>query len=127
MSFLRLPKNHGYTLLELIIAVAIVGSISAAAVPNYTRLVARAREKVCTYNLQGILYEYQLYCILEEEISLSDYTDLYYAEEDEQLCPSGGAYQASGSGEDATLTCSVHQEEISIKTEYPYPDPLTAR
>ena len=126
MSFLRLPKNHGYTLLELILAVAIVGSISAAAVPNYTRFVARAREKVCTYNLQGILYEYQLYCILEEEISLSDYTDLYYAE-DEQLCPSGGAYQASGSGEDARLICSVHQEEISIRTEYPFPDPLAAR
>lgn len=116
MSCHRLARNYGYTLLELILAVAIIGTISAAAIPNYAKYVARAREKACSYNRQAILYEYQLYCISEMEIPLSDYISTYWGGE-ERFCPSGGTHQASGSGEDATLTCSLHQDIISTQTE----------
>lgn len=40
---LAMGKNHGFTLIEVMIVVAIVGLLSAIALPSYTNYVRRAR------------------------------------------------------------------------------------
>lgn len=115
MGLRKSAHNYGHSLMELILALAVVGTISAAALPNYARYIASTREKVCRINRQEILYEYQLFCISEREISLSDYLDLTYEGKDIHFCPVGGHPIADGSGETAELTCSIHQEKITLK------------
>ena len=57
MSLRNSLYNYGYSLMELILAIAIVGTISAVAIPNYARYIASTREKVCKINRQEVLYE----------------------------------------------------------------------
>lgn len=113
MSIWKLTDNCGYTTMKLILTAAVISLLSAAAIPNYTRYIEYTSEKVCTINRQTILNEYQLYCITEHEITLSDYLNIYYAESNTSLCPSGGIYTASGTGETAELTCCVHNNTIT--------------
>lgn len=115
MGFRKTVFNYGYTLMELILAIAIVGTVSAVAIPNYARYIESTREKVCSINRQEILYEYQLYCLSEQEIPLSDYLHLTYEGKDPNFCPSGGLPAADGSGETAELTCSLHHETITLQ------------
>jgi prepilin-type N-terminal cleavage/methylation domain-containing protein len=106
----KLSDNYGYTLMELITAAAIVLTISSAAAVNYTRYIASTQEKVCIINRQTIIYEYNLYCLDEPEIALSDYIKTYDSDDMDSLCPCEGSYTAGGSGLNAEISCSVHRE-----------------
>lgn len=119
MGISKMTNNYGYTLIELITALAIIVTISTVAVPNYARYIASTRENVCIINRQTILYEYHLYCINEPEITLSDYISIYNAGFDDPLCPYEGTCTASGSGEMVLLTCSVHHDVITEPVEEP--------
>lgn len=49
-----LPKNRGFTLLELMIVVAIVAILSAIAIPTYRKYVLRAHRTDATRSLQDL-------------------------------------------------------------------------
>jgi hypothetical protein len=107
--------------MELILAIGIIATMSAVAVPSYARYIESTREKVCIINRQSILYDYQLYCISEPDITLAEYMNTFYEGQENTLCPSGGSYTAEGSGDTATLTCSVHGDEVGAADEESVP------
>lgn len=117
MGLRRLANNCGYSIMELILAIAIIATTSAIAVPSYARYIESTRENVCIMNRRTILYEYQLYCIGEPEATLADYMNVYYDGELDSLCPSEGSYIVDGSGDTATITCSVHGDVIGTTDE----------
>lgn len=121
MGLRRLANNCGYSLMELILAIAVIATMSAVAVPSYARYIESTRENVCRMNRQSILYEYRLYTISTPEVTLAEYMSTYYEGEEATLCPSGGSYIAEGSGETAKLTCSVHGDIRGIDGEEPVP------
>lgn len=62
-------REKGFTLIELIVAVAILGILAAVAIPVYTNYVYRANEAEATVNINGIralqeswFAEYNRYC-----------------------------------------------------------------
>ncbi len=54
MKTTRYRRKTGFTLLEIMIVVAIIGLLAAIAIPNFTRARAEAQAKVCINNLTKI-------------------------------------------------------------------------
>ena len=106
---MRLKSKKGFTLVELLIVIAVIGVLSAVAIPVFTGNLEQARLKVCAYNVQIIYRSHAVHELLGEGLSLADVLHIEY-HDGEGLCPSGGTYSVTveSLGGKEILRCSVH-------------------
>jgi len=94
MNWMR--KKEAFTLVEIMIVVAIIGLLVAIAIPNFVRARRNARDRICQNNLRLIkhaLEQYQIDENLDDGTAVSGVygtiitgaTDAYI--EDAPLCP----------------------------------------
>lgn len=103
-------NNKGFTLIELIIVVAIMAILSGILITVHVRQINKARAVVCTENRD------RLYSEMNAEYAEGTYDSLKEAFDnlsddyrDRELCPSKGIYSwdENGNGMDK-IVCSVH-------------------
>ena len=102
-----------FTLVEIMIVVAIIGLISAIAIPNYINTSARAKVRVCYENLSQIESAKEIWAIQSHKKNgeIPGDTDLFGPDgliKFKPQCPSGGVYDLMPIGENATCTISGH-------------------
>jgi prepilin-type N-terminal cleavage/methylation domain-containing protein len=51
---IQVNRKQGFTLVEIMIVVAIIGLLAAAAIPSFVRARENSREKVCVNNLRQL-------------------------------------------------------------------------
>jgi prepilin-type N-terminal cleavage/methylation domain-containing protein len=61
MNKIRTKSGAGFTLIELMIVIAIIGILAAIAVPNFNRARAQAKKKSCVANMKTIEGAVELY------------------------------------------------------------------
>src|SRR5688572_22593022 len=101
-------SRRGFTLVEIMIVVAILGLLIAIAVPNFIKTRTNAQKQICVENLSQIESAKQLWGlevgrtfgdIPEEEDLIGPTLFIKQA----PLCPAGGAYEYRAIG--VTATC----------------------
>jgi prepilin-type N-terminal cleavage/methylation domain-containing protein len=90
---LRISKRRGFTLIEIMIVVAIVGLLAALAIPNYAKSRSNAYKTGCINNLRQIEGAIELWALDQKKDADQrvTYTDISSYLKHSVACPSGGA------------------------------------
>jgi prepilin-type N-terminal cleavage/methylation domain-containing protein len=89
---IRNPRLAGFTLVEIMIVVAIIGLLAAIAIPNFARARTTSQQNICISNLRAIDGAIQQWALENRRASTAPVTE---ADVDPHLrnsayCPAGG-------------------------------------
>ena len=101
-------RRRGFTLVEIMIVVAIVGLLAAIAIPNFIKAREVAQRNACIANLKQIQNALQIRAIdknkpTTENVTMDDLVPDYLRKA--PVCPRGGEYNIYNA--DTNPTCSI--------------------
>lgn len=104
----RFKKNKGFTLVEIMIVVLIIGILLAIAVPNFIRARENSRARTCVANLRQMEAGKEQWAMENQAGAAAvpvwaDLTPAYLKAQ--PTCPSGGTYTIGAIS--ANPTCST--------------------
>lgn len=107
---LRMRPLGGFTLVEIMIVIAIIGLLAGVGVPNYLRMQENAKREVCNCNREAIDNAKTLWAAehKKSETDVPGDEDLknYLKKNQIPACPSGGGYTIGAVN--APVSCSKH-------------------
>ena len=103
--------RRGFTLIEIMIVIAIIGLLAAIAVPNYVRSRQTAQRNACIKNLQQIDGAKERWALETKQspgAATLDAEVIPYIKAGRPICPAGGSYTFETLGTDPTCTITMH-------------------
>jgi prepilin-type N-terminal cleavage/methylation domain-containing protein len=102
-------KKSGFTLVEIMIVVAIIGLLAAIAIPSFMNARTRSQTSACQNNLRQISGTKDQYALDNNNgtpASIAALVSTYL--KSTPVCPAGGVYTLGALGVDATCNVAGH-------------------
>ena len=93
---LKTPGQFGFTLIEIMVVVAIIGRLMSVATPGINQAVKRAKQQTRMLNLDAIDHVKQMWVLVsrkgDNEVATEDELKVFLKNNTFPTCPSGGTY-----------------------------------
>ncbi|MDD5428097.1 MAG: prepilin-type N-terminal cleavage/methylation domain-containing protein [Candidatus Omnitrophica bacterium] len=114
-------NRKGFTLIEIMIVVAIIAIALSIAIPNFFRMSSVSKKTVCINNMKKITAAVEQWAI-DNNVSASTAIDaqqesyIYdnYLRGGKPACPSGGEYVINPAGSNPQVQCTYEDEGHKI-------------
>jgi prepilin-type N-terminal cleavage/methylation domain-containing protein len=115
---IKTNRQSGFTLVEIMIVVAIIGLLAAIAIPNFVKARGTAQKNACINNLRQIDGAKEQWALENKKSAGSAISDTTvidaYIKGGAPACPGGGSYTYGNV--DANPTCSLSSAGHALST-----------